>query len=229
MAVCDSYYKFVMVDIGAQGSLHDSTVFQESSFGKSFLNDKLPIPPAKHLPGTNIELPHYIVADQAFPLHEKIIRPYPGDNLSNEQKIFNYRVSRTRRTIENSFGILVQRWGILKARINADITMCKAITQACIVLHNFLQSDEETLPESERQYCPTGLVDQEKQNGEILPGAWRQGTDLRSVRRVGSNNYTRKAQSNRDLLCDYFNSPAGSIPFQIEMVMKGCVPIPMNK
>lgn len=226
MAVCDSYYKFVMVDIGAQGSLHDSTIFQESSFGKAFLQGRLPIPPAKCLPGTNTNLPHYIVGDQAFPLHEKIMRPYPGDNLSTERTIYNYRISRARRTIENTFGILVQRWGILKRRINANITMCEVITKACIVLHNYLQSDEESLPENERRYCPTGLVDQEKTNGQIVPGTWRQGTDLQSVRRLGSNNSTKKAQSNRDILCDFFNSPNGSIPFQTDMVMKGSVPIP---
>lgn len=168
------------------------------------------------------------MADQAFPLNEKIIRPYARDNLSNEQTIFNYRISRARRTIENSFGILVQRWGILKTRINADVTMCEAITKACVVLHNFLQSDEESLPESQRRYCPTGLVDQEKPGGQILPGAWRKSTDLQSVRRLGSNNSTRKAQSNRDLLCSFFNSPVGSIPFQMEMVLKGSVPIPMT-
>lgn len=225
MAVCDSYYKFVMVDIGAQGSIHDSAVFQESAFGRAYLSDRLPVPPEKNLPGTDISFPHYIVADQAFPLNERIMRPYPSDHLTEEQRIYNYRISRARRTIENTFGILVQRWGILKTRMATDISMCESITKACVVLHNFLQCDEESLPQNERRYCPTGFIDQEGPDGSIIAGTWRQGANLQSVRRLGSNNSTRKSQRNREKLCNYFNSPIGSLPYQQELVMKGSVPI----
>lgn len=88
MAVCDAYYKFVYVDIGCEGSNHDSNAFSNSGFGNSLLHNLLPIPNSKCLPGTNIMLPHFFVADQAFPLHKNIMRPYPGTYLS-EKKMFS--------------------------------------------------------------------------------------------------------------------------------------------
>ena len=126
LAVCDAKYRCTMVDIGASGCNHDSVIFMESSLGQAFLNGKLPIPRPKFLQTSEVELNHFIVADQAFPLSAYIMRPYPGRDLDVKKRIFNYRLSRARRTIENAFGILVQGLTIsnnlLYRRSNAKTT-----------------------------------------------------------------------------------------------------------
>lgn len=74
------------------------------------------MPEEKEIPFTNIVMPFVLVGDHAFPLKKYLMRPYGGkqNELSYTKKVFNYRLSRCRRVIENAFGILVARWRILK-------------------------------------------------------------------------------------------------------------------
>ena len=123
--------------------------------------------------------------------------------ILEKKKNFNYRISRRRRTIENAFGILSQRWQILRKPINASVEITEVIVQATVVLHNYLQSTEKDLPRAERRYCPTGFGDYVDSNGILHRGTWREdGYTLRSVNRVGSNNATRCAKMQRDRLAD---------------------------
>lgn len=225
MAACDGYYRFIMVDIGAEGCNHDSAVFKASSFGAALMRGDLDIPPPKCLPKTNTRFPHYLVGDAAFPLHENIIRPYPGSYIGEKKNVFNYRISRGRRCIENAFGILSQRWRILRRPINTSVEVAELVVQATIVLHNYLQSAENDFSPSDRRYCPTGYTDYFDENGRLHEGSWRvEGSSLRSVSKLGSNNYTNIAKSNRDLLADFFVSKEGWLPWQEDYVNKGGLP-----
>ena len=61
--------------------------------------------------------------------------------LPRDQRIFNYRQSRARRTSESAFGILVARWRIFLTVICLlDVNVDKVIKATCI-LHNYLTAD----------------------------------------------------------------------------------------
>ena len=68
------------------------------------------------------------------------MRPYPGKFATEEQQLFNYHLSRTRRIVENAFGVLAARFRIFNTRINVEPDTTKLIVMAACVLHNILQS-----------------------------------------------------------------------------------------
>ena len=112
LAMCDVYYRFIMVDLGDAGCHSDGGVLANSSFGKA-LHKTLALPPSQPLPATSSPaVPFVIIGDEAFPLKPNMMRPHPGKGLSEVQRVYDYRLSRARRVIENAFGILAARWRI---------------------------------------------------------------------------------------------------------------------
>lgn len=86
MAACDANYCFTMFDIGAYGSASDGGVFKQSIFGSALDNNEINVPQSSPLPGTNLLIPYCLVAGEAFPLKDYILRTYPGANLTYEKK-----------------------------------------------------------------------------------------------------------------------------------------------
>lgn len=94
MAACDHEYKFTLVDIGAYGSESDGGIFSKSSFGQAIGEEALNLPKYEVcLPKSNIKSHYFFVGDEAFKISCRIMRPYPGKNLTVQQRIFNYRLS----------------------------------------------------------------------------------------------------------------------------------------
>ena len=88
---------------------NDSGVLFNPEMGQNFEESSFDLPEAESLGGCLVgELPNYLVGDEIFPLKLWLMHPYPGQ-LSEEKMIFNYRLSRARPTIKNTFGILVAR------------------------------------------------------------------------------------------------------------------------
>ena len=101
-------YCFSLVDVGEYGSNNDSGVLKNSNMGKMFERNQMGVPESELIEGTDNEFPCFLVGDEIFPLRNWLMRPLSGKALTNERRrIFNYQLSRARRIIENTFGILV--------------------------------------------------------------------------------------------------------------------------
>lgn len=110
MAISDAKYCFVMLDIGAEGRQSDGGVFRRSEIGISFENINMNLPEPSQVEANGPVLPYVLVADEAFALTSYMMRPFPrSKHLDLRKKVFNYRLSRARRVVENAFGMLAAR------------------------------------------------------------------------------------------------------------------------
>jgi hypothetical protein len=77
------------------------------------------------------------IGDEAFRLHEHLLRPNGRTHLTLMKNIFSYRLSKVRRYIECAFGVLSKKWCIFHRPINVDHIFAVDIIKACVVFHNF--------------------------------------------------------------------------------------------
>ncbi|CAH1984592.1 unnamed protein product [Acanthoscelides obtectus] len=104
---------------------------------RNLSSKKLDLPNPDFLPQKNdYKIPYVIVRDEAFGLSFNVMRPYGGKNLTLKKRIHNYRLTRARRYIECTFGILSNKWRIFHRPLNVSIDFAVDIVKACTVLHN---------------------------------------------------------------------------------------------
>lgn len=96
MAVVNAKYQFTMVDVGDYRRLSDGSVFSSSRLGIAMEKNKLNIPPPRLLPETNVCVPPVFVGDDAFPLKNYMMKPYPRGEIRIFERIADHRFSRAR-------------------------------------------------------------------------------------------------------------------------------------
>lgn len=212
LAIVDADYKFMYVDIGQTGSGSDAGVFNDSPFKAAIEAGTLNLPEADPLPHGDQPLDYFLVGDDAFALKTWLMKPLPLRNMTHQQRVYNYRLSRARRVVENAFGLLAARFRCLLVTLPLTPDRVIKITHACCVLHNFLRLrnptvDVATLDEEDSQH-----------NHEIIPGSWRQDAQLPDMELLYRGNTSRAAKEQRNYLMEYVNSPVGKVPWQDELL-----------
>jgi hypothetical protein len=123
-AVCDAHKRFTYCAIDMPGSTHDSRAFANSSLAHAIATGA-------------ISEPYYFLGDAAYKGNTGILTPYIG-NLHADESVFSFYHSSLRMTIEGSFGMLVNKWGVLQGPIRLAISRAPVVIKACMALHNLI-------------------------------------------------------------------------------------------
>jgi len=129
---------------------------------------------------------------------KSLMRPYPGlqNKGDNEKIIFNYRLSPTRRVVENVFVILIQRFKIYQGTLQSLLENADIIFASCI-LHNYLRDQG------------AGLSD--------MGSSANVRSSLTNISNQGESAHQNDFEV-RDKFKQFFNSPSGSVPWKNERV-----------
>jgi hypothetical protein len=212
-AMVTSDYKFLWVDVSGNGSSSDAHIYNNSELREGLeQNNIMGWPQPEPLPHDTQDVPYFLVGDDAFSLRTYLMKPYGTRNLDREHRIFNYRLSRARRVVENAFGILANRFQVLLSTMNHHPDNVRLIVKACVLIHNLMRTRYPVLQNR--------LVDVQGPNGNMQPGAWREGINLEDTRVVQApNRASKEGKRQRNLLRHWCNSPAGAVPWQDRMVV----------
>lgn len=119
MTLVDADYNFLYVDVGCNGRTSDGGVYNKSSLCRAVEGNLLNFRKDAISPKSTTKIAYVIVADDAFRLSNRMMKP-TGQRANEAEKVFNYRLSRARRVVENAFGILCNRFQILQKDINLN-------------------------------------------------------------------------------------------------------------
>ena len=212
LALVDADYRFLWVDLGGLGHMSDAQIFNQSDLCHNLDsgNASLPAPcPLTDHPEDKEDVPFFIVADDAFALKPHVQKPFNRRKMDPRQKVFNYRLSRARRVVENAFGVMAMRFRIFMRPIETRTENTLLTIKAAVTLHNILMKKDP---------LPARVYDRESENGDLVEGEWRQlicwkegPTDARLGRAGGAGLRVREQ------LADFFGSPQGAVPWQWRM------------
>lgn len=124
---------------GWAGSVHDASIFKNSSIHHRFLSGEFE--------------GYRLLGDAAYPLMTWLLTPYEKTlNQSEREAAFNYWHSSARMVVERAFGVLKSRFPLLKKPWTNDLDKVVSIVLICVALHNFC-CDQDAEWECDEQHA----------------------------------------------------------------------------
>jgi hypothetical protein len=106
-------------------SSSDAHIYNETESKEGLQNNDIAgFPEPDPLPGDTQDVPYFLVGDDLFGLRTYMMKPDANRDMTREERIFNYRLSRDRRVVENTFGILANRFQVLLTTMKLTLSGC---------------------------------------------------------------------------------------------------------
>jgi hypothetical protein len=139
-ALVNANCNFMFVDAGCQGRISDSCVFTNTELYKKLEIKILCLPQPVPLNEGEKSVPYFFIGDEAFPLSESLTKVYPGQHpKGSRERIFNYRICRARKVVQNVFGLASSVFRVLRKPMLLEPEKARLVAMTIACLHNFLR------------------------------------------------------------------------------------------
>jgi len=168
LLLCGSYGPCgwrLWMDISGYGSMSDAQIFNDSELKECLKDKSIGFLELSLISEHDEPMPYFILGDDDFGIRTFLMTPYGQRNLQRYERIYNYRICRGQHVVENAFGIMAQRWQVLLTTMQPRPSVVQDIVECCVCLHNLMRIRYPTLH--------SGVVDDEDDQHNMVPGAWR--------------------------------------------------------
>ncbi|MCO5554366.1 hypothetical protein L7F22_007895 [Adiantum nelumboides] len=143
--IVDSKKLFWNVVCNAPGGSHDSNVFKNSQVYRDMKFCEILSEPLIEL--NRLFIRPYLVGDSAYKPTSFLLKAFKSKARQDLalKNAFDKQIAKGRVKVENAFGILKNRWRILRD-LNVSILFAPNVVIACCVLHNYVQLKGEPEP-----------------------------------------------------------------------------------
>ena len=137
-----NYDRFL--EVGAASSSSDAQIFKHSDLRHKIEDGIISLPESESLGTGGPKVNFFILEDDTFPLKIWLMKHYSRRGMDLKERVFNYRISRGRRMVENAFGILTSCFRIFQRPMQQEPSVVTRVVMACLVLHNLLRIRQPT-------------------------------------------------------------------------------------
>ncbi|KAI5070938.1 hypothetical protein GOP47_0013189 [Adiantum capillus-veneris] len=151
--IVDSNKLFWSAVCRAAGGVHDSSHFKGCDLYAQLKRREALDRPLLHIKGEIVR--PYLIADSVYKARMFLVKPYrmKAGRFLREKRDFDSKISKGRVKVENAFGLLKNRWRILRD-LNVDLSFAPTMIGACCFLQNFVQIRGEIEPHDQRDLHP---------------------------------------------------------------------------
>ncbi|XP_062557829.1 putative nuclease HARBI1 [Armigeres subalbatus] len=191
-AAVDYRYRFTYINVGVPGRSNDSTIFENSALKSVHDSHMLFRQHSRIIDG--LEVPILLIGDSAFKLSPTLMKPFPFIiNQSEDERLFNYILSRSRRVVENAFGHLKARFRKIGRGLEVDICNANRIIKTSCILHNLCNDRNDKINKSWILEMKTNAPRPQPQRGLTKAADNQSGMNIRRAitRHLAVDNFER--------------------------------------
>ena len=102
LALVDANHRLTWVQVGAPVVASDAQLWNESTLRDAVFANSIDISQQEPLKGLERPVPYFIIGDNAFAFNELMMKSFAAAPLEQDEWVFNYRLSHSRRCVENA-------------------------------------------------------------------------------------------------------------------------------